>query len=120
MLLRRIALRQIREWKAAALLQRTTAAVLQRARSVQVRFHAVYGQEVYYAARTVGARSEQVVCLSAPGIRNGISDAELRQVLREQDLTVACSCADFLYGGYRYITYKMGAGQDSEHRAPLR
>ena len=44
--------------------------------------------------------------------------SEITRLLLNGDLSVYCSCEDFLYKGYKYMAWNMGYGLDKENRFP--
>lgn len=44
--------------------------------------------------------------------------SEITRLLLDGDLSVYCSCEDFLYKGYKYMAWNMGYGLDKENRFP--
>lgn len=76
--------------------------------------------EVYFSvdSKTYPGK-KHIVILASPDFTEDITLNELKKVIKNVDIKVACSCEAFLYWGYKYITYKNKAGIDSETRAPV-
>ena len=107
------------ELKARDLVNRSDAKSKQRSRNLRSKFEKGSESEVYYSVDSKShPGKENVVIISSPSIHEDVTEEELREILKTEDIKVACSCEAFLYQGYKYITYHNNAGIDPEGRSP--
>lgn len=84
------------------------------------RFEKSTDREVYFSVPSqYRPNKEHIVILSAPSISEDSTFEDIRDIIKKEDVKIACSCEAFLYWGYKYISYKAKAGIDPEDRAPV-
>lgn len=109
------------EAKAKYLLNRSDKNSKRRAINLHSSFEKGSDGEVYFSVDSKSYPGKKhIVILSSPDFTEDISLADLKKVIKNADIKVACSCEAFLYNGYKYITYKNKSGIDPETRAPVK
>ena len=83
------------------------------------RFEKSTDNEMYFSVPSqFRPHKEHIVIISSPSITENTTVNDLKQIIRKEDIKIACSCEAFLYWGYKYISFKAQAGIDPETRAP--
>lgn len=107
------------ELKARELMNKSDIRSASRSSKVRSSFEKVSDNEVYFSVSSqTNPGKKHIVILSSPSITEDLSLNDIKRVIQEEDIKVACSCEAFLYQGYKYITYKAQAGIDPEGREP--
>jgi hypothetical protein len=109
------------ELTARDLVRRSNIDRKKRSVGMKTSFIKPIGGKVYYLVDSQTRPGKRhVVVLTSPSMKDDISLEELKEIMKKEDIKVSCSCEDFLYKGYRYMTYHANAGIDPEDRPPIR
>lgn len=107
------------ELKARQLIYKSDSGSKRRSLVIHTNFEKSTDTEVYFSVSSGTIPGKRhIVILSSPFIKEDMDIREIRKIIKNKDIKVACSCEAFLYWGYKYITYKNKAGIDPESRPP--
>ena len=109
------------ELKARDLINKSDSVSKQKARNLRPNYEKGEDNQAYFS---VGSKSnpgkKNIVIISSDSINDDTTTEELKEILRNDDIRVSCTCEAFLYQGFKYITYRNKAGIDPEMRPPTK
>lgn len=108
------------ELKASTLIRKSDRRSIDRSRRLVHRFEKSTDGEVYFSVDSqTRIGKTHIVILANPNFTEETTLDEIKEIIKKEDIKVACSCEAFLYWGYKYITYRNKAGIDPEGRPPV-
>lgn len=110
-----------KELKARELVRKSDSSSINKSKSIHGRIEKTADNTAFFSVQSQSSPGKKyIVSLSAPSITEDSTESEIKEILKDEDVKVACSCDAFLYQGYKFITYKANAGIDPEGRVPVK